>query len=257
MIKIDCFLACFDVLGFKVLRQQKTTEGLFKLYDRYLLPAMQHVAAGAGKSIDKKYVPDFSTNSLNYRVFSDTVILFTNDLSFSSFYKIVNASHQLLSMSFVGSKAPFRGAIGIGDLIYNQQGVLVGEAMEDAYKWESKQAWAGCLFSNNFESFIKSQDYLTKYKKIHKIALFEQPQNKKDILLNAKKIINNNVPLYVNPKKEKIKYYNENKLVLDWTIRTDHEASSEAFLPHNNEEHAKLIIQNTKDFEIWAKTNNR
>lgn len=116
MKKVEHFLACFNVLGFKVLRKNKSTEGLYKLYQRHLLPAMQH-AAGKGKTLDNKYVPDFNVNSLNFRIFSDTVILFTSDNSFGSFLTVINSAHQLLSMGFVVSKTPFRGAIGYGDLI--------------------------------------------------------------------------------------------------------------------------------------------
>ena len=39
-------------------------------------------------------------------------------------------------MGFVGSKTPFRGAIGYGDLIFDGQYIIVGEALEDTYKWE-------------------------------------------------------------------------------------------------------------------------
>lgn len=69
MKKVEHFLACFDVLGFKVLWKNKSTEGLYKLYQRHLLPAMQHADAGKGKTLDNKYVPDFNANSLNLESF--------------------------------------------------------------------------------------------------------------------------------------------------------------------------------------------
>lgn len=216
---------------------------------------MQHAAAGQGKIVDNKYVPDFNPNSLNYRIFSDTVILFTSDNSFRSFMNVINSAYQLLSMGFVGSRTPFRGAIGHGDLIYDQRGIFVGEALEDAYKWQSKQVWSGCIFTDNFESFIKSKGFLSKFKEAHNQALIANPEFEKNIRLNSMRIVNYNVPLYENRKESKAKYYHENKLVLDWTIRMYENASSKSFLPHNNDKHAKLIIQNTIDFETWARSN--
>lgn len=257
MKKIECFLACFDVLGFKVLRDNRTTEGLYQLYQRHLLPAMQHAAAGQGKTVDNKYVPDFNQNSLNYRIFSDTVILFTLDNSFGSFLNVINSAHKLLSMGFVGSKTPFRGAIGYGDLIYDGQGIFVGEALEDAYKWESKQVWSGCLLTDNCESFITQKDYLKRFTAAHEQALSEKPEHEKNIRLNSKIITNYDVPLYENRKTDKVRYYSENKFVLDWTVRMYENASSKSFLPHNNIEHVKLIIQNTVNFEMWARKKNR
>ncbi|MCK4407597.1 MAG: hypothetical protein KAV44_07970 [Bacteroidales bacterium] len=257
MKNIKCFLACFDVLGFKVLRTNKTTEGLYQLYQRSLLPVMQHAAAGQGKTVDNKYVPDFNQNSLNYRIFSDTIILFTFDNSFVSFMNVINSAHQLLSMGFTGAKTPFRGAIGYGDLIYDGQGIFVGEALEDAYKWESKQVWSGCLLTDKFESFIKSKDYLKKFTEIHEQALITKPDHEKNIRINYERITNYDVPLYENSKTDKVRYYSENKYVLDWTVRVYENASSKSFLPHNNCEHVKLIIKNTADFENWARKNNR
>lgn len=257
MNKINCFLACFDVLGFKALRKTKNTDGLYQLYKRHLLPSMQHAAAEKGKTTEEGFVPDFNSNSINFRIFSDTVILFTKYDSFDSFFYIINSAHQLLTMGFVGSRTPFRGAIGYGDLIVDNNGIIVGEALEDAYKWESKQAWAGCLITDACENFITEKKYLTQLDQVYESALTSNPSKTKDIKLNSKRITEYDVPLYKNPKQGCIKYYKERKLVLDWTVRMYENASDKSFLPYGNNEHAKFIADNTKDFESWARKKNR
>lgn len=257
MNKINCFLACFDVIGFKALRKTKSTEGLYKLYQNTILPAMLHSAAGQGESTSQGYTPVFSENSLNFKIFSDTIILFSKDSSFNSFLQIINSCHQLLMLGFAGTKAPFRGAIGYGDFIYDNSGVFVGESLENAYLWESKQAWAGCIFTNECVDFIMKRRYFDLLTVIYNLAKIQKPEKGKDIDLNKKRITQYEVPFYDNPKDGLANYYREKRYVLDWTIRMYPNASDKSFLPHNENVHAKNIYINTKQFEEWARLNNR
>src|ERR1700722_5550113 len=142
----NCFVAMFDILGFKALRKLRGTAGLHQLYARSIAAMIQHAAAGSGTTTqinnETLYVPRFTPYSPQFRAISDTAIFFTADDSFTSFLFIVHSSFCLLQSGFVGSKAPYRGAIGWGDLINDDSGILIGSALEDAYDGEGKQAWA-------------------------------------------------------------------------------------------------------------------
>jgi hypothetical protein len=146
---VNCFVAMFDIIGFKALRDRLGTASLYQRYVRGISPMITHAAAGSGKIAEvngeKMYVPNFTPLSPGFRVFSDTVIFSTSDDSFLSFLSIIHSSFVLLQSGFNGGKAPYRGAIGWGDLINDTSGILIGSAIEDAYVGESSQAWAGCM----------------------------------------------------------------------------------------------------------------
>lgn len=57
---------------------------------------------------------------------------------------------------------PFRGAIGYGDLIVDSDdGIFVGEAIEDAYRAEQSQAWLGCILTQECAQFAESKKYIS------------------------------------------------------------------------------------------------
>lgn len=252
----------FDFLGFKSLREHRGTEGLYSLYLSGLLPLIQHSAALRGKTIEinrkKVYVPDIGPQSLEYRIVSDSILLFAKGDTFNHFLKIVTASHNLLYSGFVGHKAPLRGAIGYGDLILhsNINAIWIGSAIEDAYIGEKKQVWSGCALTPSCEEFVVQQGYLKKYERFSKSAMEHEDDKHKQKRQNLEKakrrIVEYPIPEYSNPKTGSAEYTNRKGYALDWTLNVSQGASKKAFAPTDNS-HAMKIIQNTIDFEIWAR----
>ena len=182
---INTFVAMFDFLGFKMLRKERGTLGLYNLYLRGLLPQIQHSAALNSKVIEKNgvkiSVPDPRPYSIDYRIISDSIILFSPSNSFNDFLGLITASHQLLCTGFAGHKAPLRGAIGYGDLILDNRTIWLGSAIEDAYIGESTQLWAGCSITPNCQSYLEEHNFIEKYKVVFKdMAIQEQDQLKKN-----------------------------------------------------------------------------
>lgn len=252
----------FDFLAFKALREKKGTSGMHQLYVSGLLPQIQHAAALKGKTVQRcgqnVYVPDFDSKSIDYRIFSDSIILFTKSNSFDAFFRIVVASHALLCSGFAGHKATLRGAIGYGDLIDDANTILIGSAIEDAYIGESSQVWSGCSFTSACEKFISDNQYIQKY-----TNFFDNDpkkiQNNEDLknIKNAKKrIVEYEIPEQHNPKTGKIEYSQRKGYVLDWTLNVYEGAGEDAFLGTTSP-HAKKIINNTILFEKWARIHNR
>jgi hypothetical protein len=105
---INCFVAMFDIIGFKALRDRLGTAGLHQKYVRGIAPAIAHAAAGSGKVADvdgqKLYVPNVTPLSPAFRAISDTVIFFTRDDTFLSFLSIVHSSFSLLQFGFNGGR---------------------------------------------------------------------------------------------------------------------------------------------------------
>jgi len=252
----------FDFLGFKNLRKERGTEGIHQLYMRGLLPQIQHAAALKGKTIklDGKsvYVPDFGPQSIDYKIVSDSIILFAKGDGFDQFLKIIAASHNLLCSGFAGHKAPLRGAIGYGDLIYDPNSIWVGSAIEDAYVGESKQVWSGCSLTESCEAFVRNEEYIQQYISVFEVARNqEQDDLKRKNIEKAKgRLVEYNIPEQRNPKTGPVEYSQRTGYALDWTLNV-YEGAGEKGFSASESNHANIIINNTKQFESWARSNNR
>lgn len=252
------FVGLFDILGFKSLREARGTQGLYQLFDRSLLSSIQHAAAGRGKLENRGgtdyFVPDINQSSVQYRIFSDTVIMFTPDDSVGSFLNIINSSHQLLQFGF-GSKVPFRGAIGHGDFVHDPRDIFLGEAIEDAYLHEAAQAWAGASLTENCVNFIEKNDYLGQiesiFAEIAKSPLTESERS--NLEGNRRRLVLYDVPTQSNPKSGPVVYGAKRTYAFDWTIRMFEGASSKA-IAESSSDHARVMRENTIIFENWARS---
>lgn len=233
------FVAMFDIIGFKNLRKELGTDGLYQKWVRGILPAIQHSAAGRRKTEIRDgrpvQVPDFNARSVSYRSISDTVILFTRDNSAESFVDIVNACAGLLPWSMNGIKAPFRGALGYGDLIEAEETVLLGSAVEDAYVGEGSQVWAGAMLTQSCEMFARGAGYFDAV---------------------GRRLVQYSVPIQTKSDTGPTAYSRRDAYVIDWTHNIYDGASERAFFESEND-HANRIRNNTIAFEQWARANNR
>lgn len=254
-----CFVGMFDIIGFRELRNLKGTDGLHTQFVRGILPGIAHSAAGKGKSVTTDggrsiYVPDFTDSRVKHRFISDTVIFSTDDDSFESFVAIIHSAFMLLQFGFNSGKAPYRGAIGWGDLIDDPDGIFVGSAIEDAYVGEQSQAWAGVMLTDSCNEFAKRSGYIGRYSEYH-LSLVPQvteERHKQNLTQNARRLVEYNVPTQRNPKDGPVKYDSFCTNVIDWTIRMYEGASEKAFHPPKTDHH-RMISENTKAFEDWAR----
>lgn len=256
------FVGMFDIVGFKSLRNRMGTDELYQQWVRGILPGVQHSAAGRWRTEPRAghnvVVPDFHERSVQYRVVSDTVILFTKDNSFESFVDLISSSFGLLCWGFNGSKAPFRGAIGYGDLIEAEEDVLLGSAIEDAYAGEGSQAWAGAMLTEACEKFAAKAGYLKKFPELYRGPLPEGGAGLKveKIRASARRLVRYPAPLQRKSDEGPTTYSEKNAYVIDWTLNM-YEGASEASFYEPKTGHAKRIVTNTIAFEKWARANNR
>lgn len=252
----------FDVLGFKALRRELGTAELHKLFQQHTLPLMQHAAAGRSKVIDtpagRLFVPDFHEGSVEYRIISDTVILISKDDSFPSFASILTSSSNLLKYGLLGMKTPYRGAIGYGDAIIDGPHIAVGEAIEDAYAFEGRQAWSGCMLTPTCGKFVLEKQYLYNlfWGALYLADNEPDEAQQKRLVERANLVTHYAVPIKLKSKGEDISYMTQDAYVIDWTIGLFEDAASRAFSP-SQDEHAKVMERNTIEFEAWARKHNR
>jgi hypothetical protein len=123
------FVALLDVLGFKELVSRDDHLGY-----------MQMVA----DLIDEPSVGE----SLQYVLFSDTVVINTKEGGEESLWKLVRACSALFA-ALLENQIPMRGAIAHGPFnrsIGNEHGVIVaGRPIVEAYQYELKQNWLGIM----------------------------------------------------------------------------------------------------------------
>ena len=192
------YIAFLDVLGFKDLVKNNPHEKLATIYERLFSSAVT-VGLSKGNRIffekDGKsfWEPKFSDITVNSLIVSDSIIVWTDDVSPESFLQIIVSIKTLMRQAFfIGF--PLRGAIVKGDLSVfkssyktsndNSLNTLVGLGLVNAYRIEEEQDWSGCILddscvlmeggdidnthlpsipSNMFEYLI-TNEYITKYK---------------------------------------------------------------------------------------------
>jgi hypothetical protein len=203
-------------------------------------------------------IPNPKSQRVSFTFFSDTIIYYSKDDSLDSFFKIVFTSLELLKSGFCGSKAPYRGAIGYGDIISEPSGILLGTSIIDAYKGEQSQMWAGCILTETCEDFCQQNKYIDSFYKMFDIALQGEQDERKQT--DRKKAQRTLVRYKVQEQKRNIdkpiEYFQKEHFVLDWTHNVYEGASEESFYPSKTP-HQEMIRKNTIDFEKWARKNNQ
>lgn len=229
----ECFVGMFDILGFKTLREAQGTAGLHRLYTQAILAGVRHSAAGNGRLENDRWVPNFASPLVDHRVFSDTVVFWTKGASADDLHRIVKASIHLMAYGFMGTKAPFRGAIGFGDLIAGHgTELLIGSALEDAHAVEQDQAWAGCILTPACEERAVAVNVRSAEHPLSLVVRYDAPIQTRD-----------------GPSRT---YTSRPAYVLNWTLKMYENAAAASFYPTKNP-HAQQMIDNTVTFETWAR----
>ncbi|MBI2894489.1 MAG: hypothetical protein HYY06_13135 [Deltaproteobacteria bacterium] len=250
----------FDVLGFKQLRALRGTSGLHRLYMRAIVPSVQHAAVSRRKTVTVDgqpcLVPDETSWRVALRVFSDTVVYMTADDGLDSFLAVTEASFELLRAGFCGFRAPFRGAIGHGDLIDEPAHVLIGSAVEDAHSGEQSQAWAGCCLTPNCQAFVQDAGHLTAWDEVMaKAAEGADEVNGKKRWLDRRLLVEYEIPTQHKPNDGPIRYGTRRGLAVDWTFNMYEGAAQKSFHP-SDDRRAMVKANNTRTLEAWARAKN-
>lgn len=137
------FVAFLDILGFKTMVKNNSIHSLFKVYNEFLLRMEL-----SKEFTDSTYIlPDFKKSVINSIFISDSLILWTEDFSQTSLYKLIGLTSILFVESF-RQGTPLRGAIDMGEIAVRttfENKTLVGTGLTNAYENECNQDWAGCV----------------------------------------------------------------------------------------------------------------
>lgn len=134
----NCWLAYFDILGFRELVEVATKP------EDLVLTRMRY-------SSILKALEDLVSNSewLDCTHFSDTFIIYSINDSVPSYAAIQQASKNFMDKCF-SEKVPIRGAISIGlltDAFNKEEKTLIGPVLIDAYDYGEDQKWIGLILT--------------------------------------------------------------------------------------------------------------
>lgn len=138
----NCWLAYFDILGFKNI-----------LHNHY---AMKTAGLDAFAGVhyrdvfgELKRVGKYSPDDVTAIWFSDTFILFAHDDSHRSLVSINQAATHFFE-EVISQGWALRGALGIGEFYADQSnGVFLGQALVDAYRYAENQDWIGFIVTRD------------------------------------------------------------------------------------------------------------
>jgi len=147
----NCWLAYFDILGFKnILRNHYAmkTAGLDAFANFHYKDVLGEL----------KRVGKYSPDDITAIWFSDTFLLFAHDDSHRSLVSINQAATHFFE-EVISQRWPLRGALGIGEFYADpNNGVFLGQALVDAHRYAENQDWIGFIVTRDACAAIRQTD---------------------------------------------------------------------------------------------------
>lgn len=146
-MSINGYVAFLDILGFKELVSRSSFDDDFVQYTDIINEATK------------------TNNNLNYVTFSDCVVINTKSRNPQDFSGILRAVSEIVHRLLVEMSVPVCGCISAGTFSrlesLNNDVMIAGMPIVDAYQYEQKQDWVGVILSpsalkNNAEYLEKS-----------------------------------------------------------------------------------------------------
>ena len=155
----DRYVAFVDVLGFSDLVLKSSHEQLLNIYRGTLQMAAEYGISGGSMKGDEgeEGTPDTDLATVNMRIISDSVLMWTDGDTSPEFVALVMATSRLLAGG-IAAGTPLRAAITWGPVTherfsYNSPRLggesLVGRALVEAYQAEQRQQWSGGYVSQS------------------------------------------------------------------------------------------------------------
>lgn len=138
-IHTQCWVACFDILGFKSL---VSFEGDESLQITFLVEDYEKTLEHLRISCEP-----YQEGDLEYCWLSDTFVLFSRDDSARSYAVLQQAAKRFIT-ECTWSKIPIRGAISVGHITRSKDNrSFMGKAFIDAFVYAEDQDWIGLLLT--------------------------------------------------------------------------------------------------------------
>lgn len=160
----EVYLAYFDLLGFKEFIKNNTSEHLSQRMVSLFLDLEEALTKNKHKMEDSGlYRPDIGESKLNCINISDTILYWTNDLSYDSLCELFMTAflfnHSCNTRNFPARGCLMKGTIdhisganeSKNDTVYAVQ-CLYGKGLVDAHDKAESQYWAGTVIDKSIEN---------------------------------------------------------------------------------------------------------
>jgi len=137
IINGDCWIAYFDILGFRNVVENLDANGVLDSYKEVLKDIRQY-------------------SDVRLKFFSDSFIFYTENDSEVSFGHMISASTTFFRGMFE-KNIPLRGCLTVGQFYVDEkEGVFFGRALIEGYDWAEGQNWIGFVLSEEAENKLGS-----------------------------------------------------------------------------------------------------
>jgi hypothetical protein len=151
------YVALLDILGFKELANSNDHETLKDIYVNFDSVLRRALVLFQEKNSNGETILDFTEVKVNSLIISDSIILWTEDLKYNSFFNLLLTVRAILSEG-MRCGIPLRGALVVGPLsvmeerlesnLDNLKLTCIGKSIVEAYLLAEKQSWSGCVITN-------------------------------------------------------------------------------------------------------------
>jgi hypothetical protein len=150
-----CWLAYFDVLGFGARVREFLRAcphgNLDAFVEEYYVEIIDSIEQ------ERQRQGQLRELSFEYACFSDTFVFYVGADSKESYW-MMDMVVRCFFGSMIRKKIPFRGALSIGELYADKnRGILVGDALMEAYSYAEKQNWIGLVLAPTVERYVKGR----------------------------------------------------------------------------------------------------
>ncbi|MGD0884895.1 MAG: hypothetical protein ABSA46_08490 [Thermodesulfovibrionales bacterium] len=173
----QCFVALFDILGFKDIVNNDILEKVWKAYSEI---------KSSTSFIQDNLESLFKQQIVTVESFSDTFLIYTADYSnkaqedIDKYFNAILGVCDALFHSANSNGIPIRGAITTGELIVSE-GIQIGKPIVETYEMEKRQDWIGCWISDDASRLI-SEKLLERHIKGNLILKYKIPLKSGDIV---------------------------------------------------------------------------
>jgi hypothetical protein len=148
IINSNCWIAYFDILGFRNIVENFDANGVLYSYREVLKEIRQY-------------------DKVKHKFFSDSFVFYTENDSQDSFGHMYSASTMFFREMFA-KNIPLRGCLTVGQFyVDEEEGIFFGRALIEAYDWAEGQNWIGLVLSE------KAKDKLSSFKTNNDISFLD------------------------------------------------------------------------------------
>jgi len=185
IINVDCWIAYFDVLGFRNRVEMLPWQSVRETYNEILKVIQQN------------------NGTVSCKWFSDTFFFYTPDDKEESFLYIESSLRSIFQTIFFTKKIPFRGCLTVGNVYINpDENIFYGQGFLEAHDIAENEEWIGYVLSENASEKAKRfsanresvLDKLLKYQYRQYDVPFKNNKKKRLVVPNFNIDFNGNSP---------------------------------------------------------------